>query len=850
MIPLHSSSSSSSSSSQRRPVHILILSSWRSGSSFLGQIFNHHPDVFYIFEPGYPVWIRFQQENVELLHYPLRDLLHSLFTCDVSPLLPYLPHGGQRISEFVFFAESRALCSPPACLYPITSEGYDRSKCSVLCGSIPVKKMADTCVAYSHVVIKTVRILDINVLIPLLRDHDLDLRILHLVRDPRAVASSRNFFSLLIDDKILIGSEEKGKKNSPTITQVMGKICNAQVAINKVAKAVGSIFHGRYLVIRHEDLAMEPNLSVKRIYDFAGLTLTEDLKNWVYTITHDKDEKNDGHMKYSKESRKVVQNWRRNMDFHSVMEVQQSCQVAMKHFGYLLVESEKDQKNLTMDLLVDRWTEEDVWTPGSPPSGVPCLSSLCLAIHLVDLVQVPLMVYPYSHPGQGLISTEIGHLASQPAPLAQLQLLQEIREWVEQMEENQDIHRGTDRKVTERTHPISRATGREDADPVLKMVPRINYRHLMTVFLLLTFSLTFLLHGSSHINYTQEKRVHILILTSWRSGSSFLGQIFNHHPNVFYLFEPARMVWVKFPGESAEVLHYPVRDLLRSLFSCDMSPLHSYLPRSGRFISDLPFWSESQALCSPPACTALDPDDGYDRPTCFRRCGHAPLKNMSESCKAHSHVVMKVVRVLDLGTLLPLFRDPTLDLRILHLVRDPRAVAASRMNFIGLDDEDVIVTGGREAKQKRKSDPKLTQVMNKICRAQVAINEFARLARTSLQGRYMMIRHEDLARQPMYSVQKIYSFAGLKLTAELEKWVHNVTHQWGPEEPGFFNFAGVSREIVQKWRKNLNYTTVMEIQKECKEALEVFGYSPVRSLKEQKDLTFDIIKDIEMIQHV
>ncbi|KAM4696175.1 carbohydrate sulfotransferase 4-like [Rhinophrynus dorsalis] len=355
----HPLRSYSSSSSQRRPVHVLILSSWRSGSSFLGQLFNHHPDVFYFFEPGHPVWMRFQQESAELLHYPVRDLLHSLFSCDISPLQSYLPYGGQRFSEIKFFAESRALCSPPACLYPVTSEGYNRTKCSVLCGRIPLKKMAETCETYSHVVMKTVRILDLNVIIPLLRDRDLDLRILHLVRDPRAVASSRKSFYLSIENKIIIAREKKLKKNRPTMSQVMAKICNAQVAINKVAKAVGSILHGRYMVIRHEDLARKPDLSVKRIYDFAGLTLTEDLENWVYNITHDKDEKNDGRMKYSKEATKVVQNWRRKMDFRRVMEVQKSCQMAMKHFGYLLVESEKDQKNLTMDLLVDRWSEEE-----------------------------------------------------------------------------------------------------------------------------------------------------------------------------------------------------------------------------------------------------------------------------------------------------------------------------------------------------------------------------------------------------------------------------------------------------------------------------------------------------------
>ena len=34
------------------------------------------------------------------------------------------------------------------------------------------------------------------------------------------------------------------------------------------------------------------------------------------------------------------------------------------------------------------------------------------------------------------------------------------------------------------------------------------------------------------------KRVGIVIISSYRTGSTFLGEIFNHHPKVFYHFEP------------------------------------------------------------------------------------------------------------------------------------------------------------------------------------------------------------------------------------------------------------------------------------------------------------------------
>ena len=41
---------------------------------------------------------------------------------------------------------------------------------------------------------------------------------------------------------------------------------------------------------------------------------------------------------------------------------------------------------------------------------------------------------------------------------------------------------------------------------------------------------------------TRKKRQNLIIVAHGRSGSTFLGNIFNHHPNVFYLFEPYQTV--------------------------------------------------------------------------------------------------------------------------------------------------------------------------------------------------------------------------------------------------------------------------------------------------------------------
>ncbi|XP_075690621.1 carbohydrate sulfotransferase 4-like [Rhinoderma darwinii] len=375
------------------------------------------------------------------------------------------------------------------------------------------------------------------------------------------------------------------------------------------------------------------------------------------------------------------------------------------------------------------------------------------------------------------------------------------------------------------------------------MAPRLTF-YRFTVFSLLIFFSIWILNVKLDLEHDELKRTHVLILSSWRSGSSFLGQIFNHHPKVFYIYEPARMVWVKYPNQEESILHYPIRDLFRSLFTCDVSPLHAYLPR-GQYISDLPFWSESWALCSPPACKALSMNEAYDRPTCYQRCGYVPLEKMAESCEAHSHVVLKTVRVLDLGALLPLFQDANLDLRVIHLIRDPRAVTFSRMNFDLLHDEDLIVAREGQEWQNKKAMPNVIQVMSNICKAQMKINEFGRKVSKNLKGKYMMIRYEDLANEPVTTVDKIYKFAGLSLNEDLQKWLYNITHKHKPEQTGFMNFAEDSMKIVHKWRKGLKHNVVLQIQDACQKAMEVFGYSQVRTLKEQQDLTLSVVADVE-----
>ncbi len=49
-----------------------------------------------------------------------------------------------------------------------------------------------------------------------------------------------------------------------------------------------------------------------------------------------------------------------------------------------------------------------------------------------------------------------------------------------------------------------------------------------------------------------QSRTHIYLHATWRTGSSFLGELFNQHPDVFYLYEPMWNMWqALYPGMRA-----------------------------------------------------------------------------------------------------------------------------------------------------------------------------------------------------------------------------------------------------------------------------------------------------------
>lgn len=379
--------------------------------------------------------------------------------------------------------------------------------------------------------------------------------------------------------------------------------------------------------------------------------------------------------------------------------------------------------------------------------------------------------------------------------------------------------------------------------PLKRNVSSASFERVNSAFTLMTRRLE---NYSEHQDVARSGRKHILLLATTRTGSSFVGEFFNQQlDNMFYLFEPLwhveKMLTLATGGTNATVAAKAYRDVLQHLFLCDFSQLE-------RFIEPLPvdhvtaalFRRESssslceESVCSPFVRGVFEP---YHCRT--RRCGPLNLTMASESCLQKDHRVIKSVRVRQLETLRPLAEDPRLDVKFIQLVRDPRAVLASRMVAFEAKyknwkqwalDGDVPLDEDEMRKLKGNCD-------------NIRMSAEAGLRRTPwLRGRYMLVRYEDIARFPMRKAIEMYRFTGIPFTPQVKLWILRNT-QASKKTSGVYSTKKNSSEQVEKWRFTLPFKIVQVVQKACGPTLKLFGYKVVTSEEMLTNKSIRLIKD-------
>ncbi|KAM6446351.1 carbohydrate sulfotransferase 7 isoform 1-T2 [Liasis olivaceus] len=381
---------------------------------------------------------------------------------------------------------------------------------------------------------------------------------------------------------------------------------------------------------------------------------------------------------------------------------------------------------------------------------------------------------------------------------------------------------------------------------------------------------------------------HVYLHATWRTGSSFLGELFNQHPDVFYLYEPMWHLWqALYPGDALS-LQGALRDMLRSLFRCDFSVLRLYAtPPAGRDPL-IPFpasfgansdsgsgnlstasifgWRTNKVICSAPFCphaARARADVGLvDSNACERSCPPRALRELEAECRKYPVMVIKDVRLLEVGALLPLLQDPDLNLHVIQLFRDPRAVHNSRLKakqgllresiqvlrsryhaeFRGLPRRQLLLPaaaaaiagvggGAVRAHSQHRAEFFLGGALEVICQAWLRDLIFSRRAPAWLRSRYTQVRYEDLVLEPRAQLRRLLRFVDLPAPPALEAFIFNMTRgaAYSSERP-FLISARDAREAIHAWRERLSREQVQQVEAACGEAMSLLSY-PLSSEK-------------------
>lgn len=279
----------------------------------------------------------------------------------------------------------------------------------------------------------------------------------------------------------------------------------------------------------------------------------------------------------------------------------------------------------------------------------------------------------------------------------------------------------------------------------------------------------------------------ILIVSTWRTGSSFLGELIHSAPGVFYSYEPLHF------SESHSSI--APMDLIRSIFDCQfpvdyLRHINGLTSNGQEFISrNRRVWEVCNGsrrglrdlCCKPDFVSTL--------------CQHFPVQ------------LIKVVRL----RMQELNESNTRGWKVIYLARDPRGIMASRTNLTWCNQ-----------------DPHCNQVSN-LCRDLDDDTEKMQQLSHRWPQRFHLLRFEDLSLNVEKETEKLFKF--LEMSVSLTVKVFLNTHTLGGLKTAVkdvsnpFSTSRLSSSVANKWRSTLSQSQISAINSKCSTVLSRLNYT-------------------------
>ena len=183
--------------------------------------------------------------------------------------------------------------------------------------------------------------------------------------------------------------------------------------------------------------------------------------------------------------------------------------------------------------------------------------------------------------------------------------------------------------------------------------------------------------------------------------------------------------------------------------------------------------------------------------------------------------VAKTIRLYDIMELSQLPELGCPDFRVVHLLRDPRAVLVSRMKtFHELYDGNKVLGPHVDGPMENFSNEYVEQAARDLCGHHVSNMNHG--AEPWLQGRYTRVLYEDIALDPVGVARQLYQFIGQHFTADDERFVYESSHS--DKEGGGYEVSKNTSHVLNEWKDRILPRHLEVIEEACREVFLRVGY--------------------------
>ena len=311
---------------------------------------------------------------------------------------------------------------------------------------------------------------------------------------------------------------------------------------------------------------------------------------------------------------------------------------------------------------------------------------------------------------------------------------------------------------------------------------------------------------------SSKRRRSLLIFGADRSGTTFISRMFSEDPNVFMIYEPLWVTkrWRKV--QPSEEWSRSEVEVLNGILSCnfaDFPMATKFLAHTSKNWAAAPFKNpfETANFCN-------------ISETGVKLCQNFSLvpKFAGDSCASkYKHSVTKVAQVRahgrNLSTIVPqvFLENLDTDIKVIQILRDPRGSLDSRIKLGWMP---------------RHTAPSFAHSVQSACQKTAENVKYGRSLETKYPGRYMEVYYRDIARFPVKTALRIYSFAEFDMPEELLKWI---VFNTSPSEEALareakktFSPVRNSTANVEKWRSAPEEQNHI-IERECSELMKLIG---------------------------